>query len=339
MTSSYFATQGLNSAIIMNYQAINGNTATLEQAYQLISWYLEGKHNRKDYYIAAVLYVRKFGEMEFDAIMYTIRQHNENRFRAEHGGKPYVYGTGTYNGINLHWIKTFPDNIVLKGNKNNEEYNTNNMTDYGINGGFFDFNSRELLSIAVNDGEVTGKNGFGVANGPRYENGVPRYFDRGTLVWDKVKSEFSVQTVKNKNNILCITDKYWAQGGISMSLDNDGGWYYQADSEEEMPIMGADGNNIFPERTGMVYDYNQQNNEYKNLWLIATNTPCSASNFRIAVKELGMGEQENFRDGIFLDGSNSSKLRCKDSNGNDVKMRSFDEDRNVPQIVALNLKV
>lgn len=220
----------------------------------------------------------------------------------------YTYGkvTGS-NGVVLHYIKTSPRNITLKA----VNANVTAGTDFGVNGGFF-YNS-DVLSIAVNN-DLPIK---GVAGG--YGSGwFNAKYDRGTLVWDNASSVYSVQVVGSANDII-VSDRndYWAQGGISMSLQNDAGWAAQADAEVMPNRTGA------AMRTGLVYGSGG------NIWMVVTQTACSASAFRTAIKEkVGSG---TLVDGIFLDGGGSSQMKC-------TEVSLTGDGRLVRQVFALTNK-
>ncbi|MFW5434370.1 hypothetical protein [Paenibacillus apiarius] len=210
------------------------------------------------------------------------------------------------NGIVLHAIKTSPNNIVLKSSRTNV-YSQPNVA---VNGGFFNFGDGAILSIAVqNDVPVAGRPG---GYGSGWYNAK---YARGTLVWDAAARKYSVQIVRSADEI-AVTDRscYWAQGGISMSLQDDHGWEKIA-RQQNMPSMAA---KVY--RTAMVYGSGL------NVWAVVTNTPCTAAQFRAAVKEkIGNG---TLVDGIFLDGSGSSQLRC-----GDVRLRG--DGRTVYSVVAV----
>ncbi|UJF34618.1 hypothetical protein [Paenibacillus hexagrammi] len=203
---------------------------------------------------------------------------------------PYVYQTKTAsNQVELHTIRTTPEHIGLKAI-------ASNITDLdvsGINGGFFW--QGYLLSIAVEgDQPVKGKPG-------EYGSG---WFNtdrkRGTLVWDEAAQAFSVQVVE-KAEELQVKDRsrYWAQGGVSMGLQNEEHWAEQAVSEE-MPVIDEK-----RMRSGIVYDKSNQ------VYLVVAPTPCTGDEFRNAIKEkVGNGQ---LVDGLFLDGDGSSQLKLADA--------------------------
>jgi hypothetical protein len=200
--------------------------------------------------------------------------------------KQYSYHeTKASNGVRLYSISTLPQNIALK-------HITSNVTrtdEFGINGGFFW--EGYLLSIAVVD-DLPLKGQQEDYGSGWYNIDVPK----GTLVWDEITRRFTVQVVQDAHE-LQVTDKrhYWAQGGVSMSLQNEPMWAAQA-LNEDMPAF--DEQRL---RSGAVYD-----NEQK-VWLLVTDTPCTVEQFRIAVVEMiGRGRAV---DGIFLDGDGSSQMR------------------------------
>lgn len=199
----------------------------------------------------------------------------------------YTYSKSTVNGIVLHVIKTSPKNIKLKS----IDGNISGSSDYGINGGFF--YDKSQLSIAINnDVPVRGLKGT-------YGSGWENYkYDRGTLVWDGAAGKYSVQIVGDAEDLKVTSrSNYWAQGGISMSLKDDINWKAQAIRENMPNMTGKVG------RTALVY------NTGLNVFLVVTNTGCTAQAFRTAVKQLGSG---TIVDGIFLDGSGSSQLKSKE---------------------------
>ncbi|WP_438432526.1 hypothetical protein [Gorillibacterium sp. sgz500922] len=217
--------------------------------------------------------------------------------------KEYAYAAySAANGVELHAIQTDPDNVQLVAITNN----VNAVNYYGVNGGFF-YDSA-LLSIAVNDGiPVIGKAGD-------YGSGWMNVkYARGTLVWDRTVRRFSVQLASSAED-LAVTDRsrYWAQGGISMHLQ-DAGWHTLAEAEH-MP--GIDELHM---RTGLLFDRDNR------LRLVVTNSLCTAEEFRSALLEWKGNE---LLDGIFLDGDGSSQLKIKE-------MRLPGDSRAVRQMLAL----
>lgn len=198
----------------------------------------------------------------------------------------YVYQvTQLPSGITLHSLVTAPDNIKLIAVATNMLATEN----YGINGGFFYQDS--LLSIAVNDDIPTGGEERTAASG-----WFNVKYARGTLVWDKLAQGFMVQVVSSADEfVVADRSRYWAQGGISMSLGDDAGWHAQAEREHmpglELPHM----------RAALVFDRNNQ------VRLYVTQDRCTGEQFRSAIKEAGGAD---LIDGIFLDGDGSSQMKA-----------------------------
>ncbi|TBL80360.1 hypothetical protein [Paenibacillus thalictri] len=203
---------------------------------------------------------------------------------------PYQYSKMTAsNGVVLHAIQTSPDNISLKAI-------TTNVTqtgEFGINGGFF-YNG-DLLSIAVT-GDVPAKGQQG-DYGSGWYNTDRR---KGTLVWDEVTRRFSVQIAESSDELqVADRNRYWAQGGVSMSLTREQLWRDQA-LAEDMPAF--DEKRL---RSAVVYDSGQ------HVWLIASETKATVEEFREAVKmNVARG---TLVDGVFLDGDGSTQLKCEEA--------------------------
>jgi len=193
------------------------------------------------------------------------------------------------NGFMMHYLKAKPSNVKLEtinGTVADSGY-------VGINGGFF--YSGQLLSIGVVNGYPVNKE-FGKP-GDGSEN--VRYA-RGTLVWDGQANYLSVQVVSQATEVK-VKDytRFWAQGGISMSLQDDEGWHEQAMLE----------NAPFPDeprlRSAAVYD------DTGMVYLIVSETKGTLAQFRDAIKEqIGDGK---LVDGIFLDGDGSSQLYSEEA--------------------------
>lgn len=190
------------------------------------------------------------------------------------------------NGVLLHTIRTSPDHIYLRA----IDSNLAKRKEYGINGGFFW--EGYLLSMAImNDQPAKGKPGD---YGSGWFNTDRR---KGTLVWDASAGKFSVQVAEAAEELIVADRKrYWAQGGVSMSLSNESAWSRQA-VEEDMPAL-----NEKRMRSGMIYDSSNQ------VWLIVSPTPCTVEEFRNAAKER-VNRVAIAIDGIFLDGDGSSQMK------------------------------
>lgn len=197
----------------------------------------------------------------------------------------YTYAAVTApNGMKLHVLQTKPAYVTLEAIQNNVTLAGN----VGINGGFFCGN--QLLSIGVvNSLPVNGEIGnFGTG-------GENVKYARGTLVWDGASDSLSVQVVSLASE-LKVKDhtRFWAQGGISMSLGDDDQWVAQTVTEHA-PYL--DDERL---RSAAVYD------DKGTLYLIVSETKGSLAEFRGAIVEsIGDGK---LVDGIFLDGDGSSQL-------------------------------
>ncbi|MDP5274135.1 phosphodiester glycosidase family protein [Chengkuizengella axinellae] len=211
------------------------------------------------------------------------------------------------NGVELHVLQTDPNYISFKTiNENVSEAEL-----IGINGGFF--YESFLLSIAVEDG--TPANGEVNKYGSGWFN---EKYARGTLVFDKVTNKFAIQVVKSTDEIN-ITDrsKYWAHGGVSMSLQNEEHW---KERKEEEALPYPDGQHL---RSGLVFD------REGNVYLIVSSTKSTADLFRDAVLEkVAVGV---LVDGIFLDGDGSSQLYS-----DEVKLAG--DSRDVVQMIVISNK-
>lgn len=193
------------------------------------------------------------------------------------------------NGMKLHALRT-------KAAFVRPEIVDNNVTlsdKVGVNGGFF--YGRDLLSIGVVNGKPVNR-----AAGAYGSGGDNVKYARGTLVWDGAADALGVQVARSSSE-LKVKDptRFWAQGGVSMSLGDDGGWRAQADAEHAP----------FPDeprlRSGAVYD------ERGDLYLVVSETAGTLEQFRDAVKEsFGDGR---LVDGIFLDGDGSSQLLSREA--------------------------
>ncbi|OMF27726.1 hypothetical protein BK132_15765 [Paenibacillus sp. FSL H8-0259] len=219
-------------------------------------------------------------------------------------GLPHSYIYAESSGeIQLHMMAVKPEDIVLR----RAGQPLRQIAAYGINGGFF--YGDDLLSIAImNDVPV---NGAPQGYGSGWFNAK---YERGTLVWDGAAGAFSVQVVASGGD-LAVSDRgnYWAQGGISMNLQHEELWAAAA-AAEHLPFEGER-----RLRSGLVYDQSGK------LWLLVTNSRCTAAEFRTAVQRAVPGEG---REGIFLDGDGSSQM-----NADEVVLTG--DSRPVVQMIAV----
>lgn len=124
----------------------------------------------------------------------------------------YTYGNATAtNGVNLRFIKTSPNNTTLQSIATN----VTSTSYYGVNAGFF-YNA-DILSIAVVDNQPVKGNPGDYGSGWYNQT-----YNRGTLIWDRAARAYSIAVIGSAADI-SVTDpgQYWAQGGISMTLQSD----------------------------------------------------------------------------------------------------------------------
>ncbi|MFD0672145.1 hypothetical protein [Cohnella sp. GCM10027633] len=211
--------------------------------------------------------------------------------RPEPTSTNYDYDSFVSNeGVSLHILRTLPDHIRL----NKIDNNVTASGVVGVNGGFFW--EKQLLSVAVEDGVPVG--GQPGARGSGWFNAK---YARGTLVYDRTSGNLSVQVVSDASELVLSDDsRYWAQGGISLSLRDDAGWREQAELEA-IPVPDE-----YRLRSGMAYDDGE-------VYLIVTDTRCTAEQFRDAIREYGNAEPRRLIDGIFLDGDGSSQLLSREA--------------------------
>ncbi|WP_159881394.1 hypothetical protein [Paenibacillus puerhi] len=206
----------------------------------------------------------------------------------------YVYSSKTINGVDLKIIKTSPNNIKLTYLNGQSVPGSGKL---GMNGGFFEdvpvsghSGGPYVYSIAVND-NVPVNGTFS-----DYGSGGTQDVSRGTLVWNKTTRGYFVQVTKKGDEAtlwVAYGDKYWAQGGISMNLqDTTSNWHTTA-KNEGMPVIDQSWY-----RSGLLW------NDGLNIFLVVSTTECTAAQFRTACK----GIESNMRDGIFLDGANAAQM-------------------------------
>lgn len=202
----------------------------------------------------------------------------------------YTYSSETAsNGMKLHALLTKPAYVTLE--TVNDNVTLTGKT--GVNGGFF--YGSQLLSIGVVNGMPVNREAGEYGSG-----GENVKYARGTLVWDGAADSLSVQVVRQAAE-LKVKDhsRFWAQGGISMSLKDDEQWEKQA-AEEMAPFQ--DDKRL---RSAAVYD------DKGGLYLVVSETNGTLAEFREAVIEkIGAG---SLVDGIFLDGDGSSQLLSKEA--------------------------
>lgn len=244
----------------------------------------------------------------------------------------------------LDYIKTPASNIELRSNNTTVP---NSTAAAAINGGFFVPNTRNLVSIAVNNDRPVNNDGI---NDPQplpppkrlgLDNDVTA---RGTLYWDGQTNTAGVAAIRNVSELKTLRlinnpNKYWAQGGISMALKDatvlspfslpgsgvNRGLPQQTYNEDLRGINGQD--RVRRERSAMIYDDLSNNGTGAtgvDIYLIITRNPVTLGEFRSGIKQTFTTAE----DGIFLDGGGSTQIK--------TPTFSFSGDRRtIPQIIAL----
>ncbi|RAU95532.1 hypothetical protein [Paenibacillus sp. YN15] len=210
----------------------------------------------------------------------------------------YSSKTVTVNGksITLHVISAPAANVTLK-TINSKVPDQSNY--WGINGSFYAGNG-DLLSISVvNDYPL--KPSF--SYGGRYNVGDnSNSLDKGNIVFDGAENNVNHQITDRYTDITVVKrGNYWAQGGISMSLNNDANW------QAIMQAQQLPSPDWSTQRTALAYT----NHPSPVVYGIVATTGCLPGEFRAAIKA-----GYSFEDAIFLDSGPSSQMRAKDANGN-----------------------
>lgn len=243
------------------------------------------------------------------------------------------YGFDNRTGVNLHYIEADASSIDLKatGFQDPTVYMSKNGHASGMNGGFFDPVSKILLSIAVVNGRPVAYTGQDVsAEAFEFGNGgVNAIGDygatAGTIIWDGDNNELKLVKLFSgweihSENLVSNTNNYWAQGGASLSLNDDANWGTIADKDEGYAGINGTGKS---QRSAMLMSWDK-----KKVYLVVTDTRCTGAEFRTAIKETFTWQIDHGMDGIFLDGSTCAQLRYDDKN-------KVDHGRNVSQVIVL----
>lgn len=242
-----------------------------------------------------------------------------------------VYHNYISSGVSIHYIETEASNIdlIATGGADPTTFMANNGYDSGINGGFL--YGSDLLSIAiVNDRpvgytgqEVTWQTFYEYGNGGANVIGEPST-PAGTIIWDGDNNELKLEKIYSgweihQNSLVANTNNYWAQGGASLSLQDDANWKSIVIEEGYDRVGDYDRS----QRAAMLMSWDK-----KKVYLVVTDTLCTAGEFRTAIKNLFAWQVSYGMDGIFLDGSTCAQLRYAGEN-------KVDHSRNVNQVIVL----
>ena len=246
--------------------------------------------------------------------------------------------------ITLDAIETTAGNIELQANDGTVP---SSDAPAAVNGGFFDGSNLNLLNIAVNnDVPVAGQpggTGVGWANSE-----TPRGItERGTLYWDGDTNTAGIEVVSDvpelkATGVISNPDNYWAQGGISMALNDPTITSPITGANEGLPqrtydddILGIGEDTGESERTALIYDDLSNNDTNQadgtsetgtDVYLVTTQQEVTLGEFRSAIQQT----YTTAEDGIFLDGGGSTQIKAVN------ERRNFSGDgRTIPQIVAL----
>lgn len=221
----------------------------------------------------------------------------------------------TANGIELHIIKTDASNIMFRNFKLGQS-----LTDsifFGVNGGFF--SGSTALNIAKCDGVHYGRSNNGNLGG-----GIICWNGTSLIIYTN-RSMTDIDTIFKTNET-----GTWAQGGYSMWL---GASDARERSLEEVHNDDKYGylTNAASGRTALVADLDTD-----TIYLIVTNDSNTFTTFRKAIQyyfNIPETKPSSRYRGIMLDGSGSSQLRAKKSNGALVKVEG--DGRELCQVIVM----
>ena len=251
----------------------------------------------------------------------------------------YTYVTGTYNGCDLHIIRTEAWNIVMGGLR--QEKTLAGGYFYGINGAFFDAGTSKAgntKSIALNNNTPiyyktqNGKDTGGWHNKMGhaclcYDNANKKLVFRSSAAPSSSGLKKDMSSGDSLDNVVAESARYWAQGGPDFRLGMpDGSWEEGLQSE-----VGKEPVNDTYKSTRACICANLSANM---VYLIISTSKATIPAFRKAVHSYLYVPTSGYHTnvvGIFLDGGGSTSMRCKENNGN---VFSFG-DRLLEQIIAL----
>ncbi|UUZ83512.1 hypothetical protein LJK88_06535 [Paenibacillus sp. P26] len=200
-----------------------------------------------------------------------------------------------YGYVRSRYIKTSPNNIKLTPISGTVP-STGLL---GINAGYFDDSSQTVQSICIQNSSTVQPGGANVFACGYYNNDDSgNHINAGTLVWDAGWRTYRTQVISGANQLTVGNpDNYWAQGGVSMYLQNDSAWSKMLSNNQELV------NDHFPSdtmpRTALLYGNSL------NIYLVITENKVSMSTFRTACKNL---DATNGLEGIFLDGNTATQM-------------------------------
>ena len=250
----------------------------------------------------------------------------------------YTYATGTYNGCDLHIIRTEAWNIVMGGLRQEKTLASGYF--YGINGGFFDAGTSKAgntKSIALNNNTPiyyktqNGKDTGGWHNKMGsaclcYDNANKKLVFRSNAAPSGSGLNKIMSSGDSLDNVVAASARYWAQGGPDFRLGMpDGSW----EKGLSLEIDNMNVNVGSRERTCIC-----ANLSANMVYLIISTSKATISEFRKAVHSYLYVPTSGYHTnvvGIFLDGGSSTSMRCKDNSGN---VFSFGY-RKLEQIIAL----
>ena len=249
----------------------------------------------------------------------------------------YTYVTGTYNGCDLHIIRTEAWNIVMGGLR--QEKTLAGGYFYGINGAFFDPHGPDgnTKSIALNNNTPI----YYKTDGDKMDGGWHNKMGHACLCYDNANKKLvfrssaapsssglkkDMSSGDSLDNVVAASARYWAQGGTDFRLGMpDGSWEEGLSSEIQDMDVNSDPN----VRTCIC-----ANLSANMVYLIISTSKATISEFRKAVHSYLYVPTSGYHTnvvGIFLDGGSSTSMRCKDNSGN---VFSFGY-RKLEQIIAL----
>lgn len=220
------------------------------------------------------------------------------------GPQNYTYMTATYEGCVLHIIRTAASNIKLV---NLKQKSLSGAGVYGINGGFFNPGTDEMLCIAKYEGAYLGPcpAPFNGSHNRTCGNGVIYRTANGQMFFVEGQDALTADSLAPVRNL--TGQNTWAQGGVGMYL----GWTDWIPSAEY--LFGDDTwkmTNVRVGRTGFVVD-----NGTGFAYLIINNSAeLSYIQFRQAIMTFlnlkdGPTPSKQYL-GLILDGGSSTMLRA-----------------------------